>query len=254
MSDYVLFQMSEWTRRPLIQSHKFYVEQARKRLLAQFENIEEEAAQASEDWLTRSNDRFDPDNHDPADFYEAAHSAGIEFYELLNEMRNQTWLGVVAGMFHEWDKQLRTWLVREIERWHPGTAVPLKIWSANFNEIGMFLQGLGWDVLKMDFFKTLDVCRCVVNVYKHGDGKSFEELKEKYPEYLNDPLGEQSSVIFGRDYRDHTHLRVSEEQFVAFSESVLSFWAALPEHIWESEVEIPSCFEKEFLKDRKAYQ
>ena len=39
----VLFQMGEPIRARLIRGHKFYVEQAQKRLLSQFQNIEEES-------------------------------------------------------------------------------------------------------------------------------------------------------------------------------------------------------------------
>ena len=99
MSDYVLFQMWGPFRQSLIAGHLFYVEQAGKRLLTQFEDIEAEADKAAEEWLEKSRDRFDPDRHDPGDFYEAANDAGIEFYGLLSDMREQTTLGVVAGMF-----------------------------------------------------------------------------------------------------------------------------------------------------------
>jgi hypothetical protein len=94
-------------RQSLIKRHQFYVKQARKRVLSQFENMEEEADKAAEEWLEQSSGRFDPDWHDPGDFYEAANDVGIEFYQLLSDMRNQTRLSVVAGMFHEWDKNLR---------------------------------------------------------------------------------------------------------------------------------------------------
>ena len=43
---YVLFQMWGPFRQSLIDGHLFYVEQARKRLLTQFENIEAEADKA----------------------------------------------------------------------------------------------------------------------------------------------------------------------------------------------------------------
>ena len=132
MSGYVLFQMCSWTRESIVKDHTFYVEQAKKRLLSQFDHIESEAEKAAEEWLERSGSYFDPDRHDPADFYEKANEVGIEFYSLLSEMRDQTWFGVVAGMFHQWDKALRGWMVREIEHWHRGENFPRKVWSSDF--------------------------------------------------------------------------------------------------------------------------
>lgn len=255
MSDYVLFQMWGPFRQSLIAGHIFYVEQAKKRLLSQFEDIEAEADKAAEDWLQQSSGRFDPDRHDPGDFYEAANDAGIEFYTLLSDMRDQTRLSVVAGMFHEWHKQLRDWLVREIQHWHHGDATALKVWSADFVQIAELLESLGWRICNTEYFQSLDACRLVVNVYKHGKGKSFEDLRQKYPEYLQDPFDGSGAGFSSVEYRDHTHLRVSDEQFQAFSDAIVAFWQAVPENIFESKVnDVPDWFGKAILKDRTGHK
>lgn len=245
MSDYVLFQMSGPVRQSLIAGHLFYVEQARKRLLSQFEDIEVESHKAAEDWLQRSSGRFDPDRHDPSDFYEAANDAGIQFYGLLSDMREQTRLSVVAGMFHEWDKQLRDWLVREIQHWHRGETAALKVWSAEFSKIEELLKCIGWPICSADCFLTLDACRLVVNVYKHGEGPSLATLKQHYPEYLDDPFGGSGAAFSGVEHRDHTHLKVRDDQFQAFSDAIVAFWQAVPENIFESKVNhVPDWFRK----------
>jgi len=251
MSDYVLFQMWGPFREFLIAGHLFYVEQARKRLLSQFEDIEAEADKAAEEWLERSSRRFDPDRHDPGDFYEAANDAGIEFYGLLSEMRNQTSLSVIAGMFHEWDKQFRDWMVREIQHWHDGDAAALKVWSADFGQIAELLESLGWKISSTDYFRQLDASRLVVNVYKHGKGRSLEDLKQNYPEYLDDPFSGSGGAFSDVEHRDHTHLKVSKDQFQAFSDAIVAFWQAVPENIFESKVnDVPDWFGKALLKDR----
>lgn len=111
MNDIVLFQMWEPHRQMLIATHLFYVEQARKRLLSQFVDIEKEADKAAETHLEKMSQNFDPDRHDPAEFDEAAHEEAVAFYQLLTDMRKRTMLSIVAGIYHEWDKQLREWLV-----------------------------------------------------------------------------------------------------------------------------------------------
>jgi hypothetical protein len=251
MSDYVLFQMWGPFRQSLIAGHLFYVEQARRRLLSQFEDIEAEADKAAEEWLQRSSGRFDPDRHDAGDFYEAANDAGIEFYTLLSDMRDQTRLSVVAGMFHEWDKQLRDWLVREMQHWHQGDVAAQKVWSADFVQIAELLASIGWEMRSANYFQMLDACRLVVNVYKHGKGKSLEDLKQKYHEYLDDPFGSSGTAFSSVEYRDHTHLKVSDQQFQAFSDAIVAFWHAVPENIFESQVnDVPDWFGKAILKDR----
>lgn len=251
MSDYVLFQMWEPSRQSLIKGHLFYVEQAQKRLLSQFADMESDADRAAEEWLDQSGKFFDPDRHDPGDFYEAARDVGIVFYGLLSDMREQTRLSVVAGMFHEWDKQLRDWLVCEIKHWHRGDSVASKVWSADFGQIADLLKSWGWDVRNKDYFRTLDACRLIVNVYKHGKGTSLDDLRENFPEYLDDPLKDFGGTISGAGRPDHTHLKVNDAQFQALSDAILAFWRDVPESVIESQItDVPGWFDKALQKDR----
>lgn len=255
MSGYVLFQMWEPFRQSLIKGHLFYVEQAWKRLLSQFDNIEADAEQAAKEWLERSEQHFDPDRHDPGDFLEAAHNVGIEFYGLLSDMREQTRLSIVAGMFHEWDKQLRDWLAREIQHWHRGNDATLKVWSADFGQIANLLESFGWNVRSTDYLRTLDACRLVVNVYKHGEGKSLNELRNSFPEYLDDPFSGSGGVFSDTKYRDHTQLKVSDDQFQAFSDAILAFWRGVPKNVLDSQMtDAPDWFAKALSRDSAGVQ
>ena len=249
MRDYVLFQMWGPFRQSLIDGHMFYVEQATKRLLSQFNNIEKEADKASDDWLESRSQYFDPDRHDPGDFYESATEAGIEFYQLLSDMRDRTRLSVVAGMFHEWDKQLREWLAREIRHWNHGDYVAREIWRADFEKVADLLESLDRGVGGKQYFKTLDACRLVVNVYKHGAGVSLNDLKQRYPEYLANPLKHAGGSWPGMEYLDHTHLIVSDVQLQRFADAIVEFWQGMPENIYDSQVTtLPSWFEKALQK------
>lgn len=236
-------------RQSLIDGHLFYVAQARKRLLSQFDNIENEADQAAKDWLESREQYFDPERHDPGDFYDRAAEEGVEFYQLLSDMRDRTRLSVVAGMFHEWDKQLREWLAREVRHWHKGDDLLSKLWSVNFENIADLLEGLGWKVRDKEYFKKLDACRLVVNVYKHGAGGSLDDLKQRQPQYLVDPFAHASEPFIGIEYLDHTHLMVSDSQIQEFSDAIVEFWREVPEHIHDSQVAfVPVWFEKALLK------
>ncbi len=251
MSGYALFQMWGAFRQSLIKGHLFYVEQARKRLLSQFDGIEADADRAAEEWLEQSGQHFDPDRHDPGDFYERANDVGIEFYELLSDMREQTRLSVVAGMFHEWDKQLRDWLAREIQHWHRGDNATLKVWSADFGQIADLLESFGWKLRIADYFRMLDACRLVVNVYKHGEGKSLDDLRNSFPEYLDDPFKDFGGTLSDTRYRDYTYLKVSDDQFQAFSDAILAFWRDVPENVVDSQLtDVPDWLGKAILKDR----
>jgi hypothetical protein len=242
-------------RQSLIKGHLFYVEQARKRLLSQFDDMEADADRAAEEWLQQSGLHFDPDRDDPGDFYESAHNVGIEFYGLLSDLCEQTRLSVVAGMFQEWDKQLRDWLVREIQHWHRGSNVNMRVWSADFGQLTELLESFGWNVRGADYYRQLDACRLVVNVYKHGKGKSLDDLRDGYPEYLDDPLRALGAALSGTDYRDHTNLKVTDDQLQAFSDAIVAFWRDVPENVMGTQLTaVPDWFDNAILKDRAELQ
>ena len=244
------FQMWEPFRQNLIAEHRFYVEQARKRLLSQFENMEAEADKAAEEHLEKMSIHFNPDKHDPSDFYEAAHEKGIEFYQLLSDMNETTRLSVIAGIFHQWDKKLRDWIVREMRHWHQGEHAIQSIWKADVTAILDFLVAFGFNVKALSCYERLDAMRLVVNVFKHGNGRSLDELKESFSEFIADPFGDEGDHQFFLHYLEHADMKVSDVQLDQFSEAILDFWKAVPKEIYLSgEIDAPKWFEKAFLKD-----
>jgi hypothetical protein len=236
MRDYVLFQICEPFRQQLISNHKFYVEQAQKRLLSQFDDIKGEANRFAEKWLEEHSHLYNPDRHDPGEFEERAFDKSITFYELLNDMRNTTRLSVVAGMFHEWDKQLRDWLSDELMHAFPGPAAKSAVWKRNFGDIIDLLECLGWPVRDQEYYAWLDACRLVVNIYKHGLGGSFEELKKNHPQFLEGVFDGELNQDEREQYLDHTHLKVSDEHMVHFSNAIIAFWADVPENTFQSQL------------------
>ncbi len=248
MTTCALFHMWEPFRKQLIASHQFYVEQAEKRLLSQFQNIEEEADKYADEWLEKAGQYFDPDRHDPGDFYEQANDESIEFYQMLEDMLNRTRLSVTAGIFHEWDKQLRSWMVNEINHWHRGHEVTRAVWKANFGDIIDLLDAVGWPVKSKNYYTSLDRCRLVVNAYKHGNGGAFESVKSQHPEFIKS-FGDTSSIYF--EHADHTDLIVRDAHIAEFSNAIIEFWKDVPEYIYEKEsLNVPDWFAKAYSKDQ----
>ncbi|TPG87817.1 hypothetical protein EAH72_34005 [Pseudomonas caspiana] len=247
----LLFQMWEPYRQSLIGQHNFYIEQARSRLLSQFANMEQDADNAAEAWLNERSANFDPDIDDVGSIYEASGDAGIEFYLLLDEMRMQTRLIVVAGMFHNWEKKLRGWITDEMRHWHRGPAAPAKVWSADFPSIMSLLVSLGWPVTSQKYLQILNGCRCLVNVYKHGDGKALADLKQQCPEYLTDPIrSEYGLPATGLEWLDHTHLSVTDDQIEGISNAILEFWKDVPANMFDrDDLEPPTWFLKALKQD-----
>lgn len=232
-------------RESLIKGHLFYVEQSKTRLLSQFENLNAEADKYAREWLDERSHLFDPDRHDPGDFEERAYDESIEFYQMLSEMRNRTILSIIAGNFHEWDKQLRDWLVKEVRHWHNGQAIEKAIWKVSFEDIIDFVDQAIVKTKTKNYYQSLDKCRLLVNAYKHGEGDSFEILKSNYPEFFKSLELGDLAVNFS-SYED---IEVSDAHIDEFSNAIVEFWRSIPQYVHDNdEIDVPAWFEKAYKK------
>lgn len=236
-------------RESVIEQHRFYVEQGVNKLLSQFNNIEKEAEEAAERWLDQRSEYFDPDRDDPGSIEEDAFHEGVEYFLLLSELRDQTRLGIVAGMYHAWDKELRRWLMTEIEHWHRGPNVTEAVWKATFEDIVDLLVSCGLAKPDAGCLLKLSACRYVVNVYKHGEGNSLDKLKAGHSEYLSVQSADGSDL----DVRwiDHTNLLVTDQQLGEFSDAVVEFWRMIPNRVSSETLNVPAWFAKAREKDLK---
>ncbi len=246
------YQLLESERELRISEHRFYVEQSKSRLLSQFANIEAEADRAEEEHWERSGEFFDPECHDPADLAEAARDHGVEFYQLLSEMHDRTRLSVVAGMYHHWDKTFRRFLVREF-RWPKlviGDHTRRALWKLDSAKLESLLAALGLNLRHLACYQNLDAMRLVVNVFKHGEGRSLDDLRQLYPQYLR-----KTSRNWG--FYDDTDMELTDDHVEQFAAAIESFWRELPSTVTFDEdagLEVPDEFEKAWRKDLDSRQ
>jgi hypothetical protein len=221
-------------REYLIKRHDFFVEQVTTRILSRFSNIEDEAERYAEEEFERigNSPGSEYDYSDMASVAETANENAQEYYSMLTDLRKQTALGAVAGMYHQWEKELRKFLELEMRHYFKAEAVKKYAWIVTVDDVFDVLKEFGWDCASLPFFKKVDACRLVVNVYKHGKGNSLESLNGKYPEYLENPM-RQFKLFEG--YLDHEWLAVSDTQVAEFAAALRDFWLAFPELLyWKS--------------------
>ena len=242
--------MQEAFRRHLIANHKFYVEQAKKRLLSQFSDISGEADKFVGQWLDEHSHLYDPSFHGPGDFEQLAYDESIEFYGLLQQMHGDTRLSVLAGMFHQWDKRVRDWLARELTNRFLVPKAKAAVWDANFVQLFELMDSFGWRMREQEYFGHLDTCRLLVNVYKHGPGTSFDDIKNQHPEYLKSAVGGVLGAERELRYADNTNLKVGDEDVDRFSNAVIAFWECVPTTTLISQITTtPAWFSKALEKD-----
>ena len=246
------YQLMDSERELRISEHRFYVEQAKGRLLSQFANIEAEAEQAELEHWERTGQSFDPEWHDPGDLAEAARDHGVEFYQLLSEMRDRTRLSVVAGMYHHWDKTFRRFLVREF-RWPRlviGEHTRRALWKLDSAKLEKLLAAVGLDLTGLACYQRIDAMRLIVNVFKHGEGRSLDELRQRYPEFLR-------ISSHGWSFIDDTDLEVTDDHVEQFAAAIELFWCQLPPTVTFEEdaaLDVPDEFEKAWRKDLASQQ
>lgn len=248
MVDRVLFQMWGPFRDGLIASHRFYVSEARTRLLSQFGTMKEDADRYADDWLASRAPYFNPDRDDPADAYEQAWDESVSFYLQLEDLQKATRLSVIAGMYHEWEKQLRDWVTRELGRVIHGSHTRAALWKATIDQLLDFLECWGWPVRSRPYFQRLHQCHLVVNVYKHGEGISFEKLHKDAPQFLKRDDFPEPLLRFPPDY---TNLTVTDDDLDQFSDAIVAFWQDVPENTFASQIgDLPKWLKNAIEKDQ----
>lgn len=231
----VSHQLYMWrgTRTIILERHRFYADQTRKRVLVPFANIEEEAQQYAADEYDRLGSMPSGDDEGPGmdAIAEYAHEKGLSLYLLLNDLRKQTTLGALAGMYHQFEKDLRDFIERELVHTLPSAEASKLAWnSASIGKIYDILEKFSWPVRKQRWFPFLDSCRLVVNVHKHGKGASLKTLAAQYPEYLRNPFDDGIDVLTSDP--DHEDLDITDAQFAAIEKAIEHFWQDFPERLY----------------------
>jgi hypothetical protein len=225
-------------RKKLIYEHEFYVTQAKERLFAQFaeEDLKKAANDHAQSTWEEMGQYFDPDRHDEGDFADTAYEAGIDLFLRLAEMRHDIRLSMLAAIYHQWEKELKDWLVREVGHWDRSESLKKRLWSATFVEILNLLKDIGLNVRAKPYYKTMDGARLVVNVYKHGEGTSLADLKKHYPHFLQVSVGSNSLDRLDLELRDHTDLEFCLQHFDEVAAAISSFWRDIPEYVSSNQI------------------
>jgi hypothetical protein len=214
-----IYMWSE-TRQRILQRHDFYVAQTKARVLANFAYVERDA----DDFVRLECDRLseEPDS-------EWANERRQEFWSLFHDLRQQIFLGALAGCFHQWEKDLRDFLERELLHDFEPDAVRGEVWSPSFLAAYDICNQYEWNWSEGDFFALLEAGHPIVNVHKHGKGRSLDKLAKAHPEYLPRPSGSASRF---NNAPHHNQLEITDAQFDEIAFAIRSFWQAFPERLF----------------------
>lgn len=192
-----------------------------ERLVPSFGNWDEEQERVGSAYLARMEKFFNPEVHDPYDFYESAHEFSIDYCLTLAEVNSYMMGMAISGLYHLWERQVLEHLEREISN-YTNDYVPPKNWK----QICEYFINFSTDLSTLPFFECLDELRLVTNVAKHGVGISFEELKKRKSLILEEVHATNEEPVMGGKYsmlRAPIYPRL--EHFLIYKEAVLLFWS-----------------------------
>lgn len=220
MSDAVRQKNSQASRASdtsyIVESHKFYLKQAKSRLLGQLRDIQDAAKAGADDWLA---------DNEVVERGEWEHSLPELFTNILVNLLIETRLSIAASIYHRWEKDLKKKIIgtgRVFHKIKKGRQVVRDINSSNHKDLLDVLSELGCEIRNTDIGRKLDECRLVVNLYKHGAGNAFNTIRNSHPEYLAS-CGEASSSG-GGETATPEGICISDEHLDAFSEAIVAFW------------------------------
>jgi hypothetical protein len=224
--DHQLYMYSG-VRERLLERHRFFVREIKSRVMSHFTDLEIEAQQFADREFQRLGAHFGAGEEDAG--AELANNRGYEYFELLYDMKNDMQLSALAGMYHRWDKDLRDFIERELNHTVTADSSSEIAWDTDAIATFKLLKGFGWDCNNAPFFQPLQNCRLVVNVYKHGKGRSLTEVARLCPQYLGAefPSGADSNP-------DHEDLTISPDQFDGFARAIENFWSSFPERLFHA--------------------
>jgi hypothetical protein len=233
MTTQIAFYMSGGDRQILIHNHMVYFNEAQRRLLCQFNSITNDADVFKLDFINAEKKKSNFKSSNIPDLVKHADLVKADFFLLLENMRDQTYLSVAAGMYHGWDKQLRDWLSREVAHWcNDAERVQKKIWSVQFHQMRELIESL-CKGHQQTSFTSIEALNVVVNAYKHGEGQALEKIKTSFPQYLRCPFDDES---LNREFADHTNLAIDDLHLKDFAEAIERFWNEIPDRVPASNV------------------
>ena len=228
MKPQILMWSSE--RNHLLTRHDFYMERVKVRLLRNFDNMEEEAEQINHEMHERLA-ALESEGGDMAARADIARHDGMEFYLLLSHVKTQTTLGALASLYHQWEKDFRGFMQRQqILVRRNGNEVKDYFWDCTTKELFDALESFGWSIHETQFYHSLNSCRLIVNVYKHGKGYALDSLIEHYPQYLKGRFNDSAESSFLGTPR-HEDLAITEEEFDQIGEGIRQFWTDFPRRL-----------------------
>ncbi len=132
----------------------------------------------------------------------ADYSEGPEHSLYLLGLRHRVFLFIIADIYYSLEKKINYYMYKEMFKPNcfyyvakdEKQKTDLKFFNLDLIKFVKIFKLLGWNIEDKTFWKTIEKYKLLINCYKHGYGRSYEELKEK------------TGNFFECEYHDHHHI------------------------------------------------
>jgi len=214
-------------RESFIKQFELFRDSLQKRLLASFEDIEEEANKVTEEAWSRFGTTASPDA-DPGDLVEPAQEAGLDHYMNLVNLKQGLINAYASFCYHLFEQQLFYFHRKELLTQTEEDNYQLFTWA----EVRKRLTSHGVNLESFVAWNKIQELRLVSNVVKHADGPACEDLKALRPEMFTNPETRKDEMfskmpveligvfqpLFGEDFY------VTIQDLKEYVEAVIGFW------------------------------
>lgn len=205
-----------WDQQYVLRRLKAYRVGVLDRILRCFDGLEEEAERITEDIWEEMMSRPGDGSEDPSALAERAFDEGVEHYIMMDWLRQQTLNNATAGLYHLWEKDLKSFLQRTIVRYRGVDAS--KVEKADFPRLVSVLDDYGFKFEQQPYYGRMNELLHVANAAKHGTGPSLKKLIALRPDLF------RHNSLTGEIDSDIENIEIREEQFNEFADVAAEFW------------------------------
>lgn len=169
---------------------------------------------------------------DPSGFIATVQEAGFEKYEILSLMQYRNISMWISCMCQVWEQQLFSFI------YHEAQSEGIKYSESNLKRGFVFSKEVfEWHQQpfeNLNCWTKVKELRTLVNVIKHSEGKSEQELRKIRPDYFKKDTGVEVYDLVSLYHSTllEATLQIKDQDFIDYYNALVDFWNELPERMF----------------------
>ena len=193
-----------------------YQQGVSNRVFRAFDGLDQEAERLGKQLWDKAMSQPGDGSEDPSAIADHVTNQAAEFLITMEWLKQQTINNSTAGLYHLWEKDLKSFLVKTVVRF--GSANEKKLEGADFKALVKILSKYKYDFAVQHHYGMIDELRLVSNAVKHGPGDGLSELISRRPDLFH------KNYFTGEVDHDVENLEITEDQFNEFAHVITEFW------------------------------